>query len=62
MKIILIISIVLFKYSLHSNELIDLIGNDKYYKTKQDETLIDIARSNNLAFPEIITLYPLETA
>ena len=55
MKIILIISIVLFKYSLHSNELIDLIGNDKYYKTKQDETLIDIARANNLAFPDIMS-------
>ncbi len=55
MKIILLVFIILFKYSLHSNELIDLIGNDKYYKTKQDETLIDIARSNNLAFPDIMS-------
>ena len=55
MKIILLVFIILFKYSLHSNELIDLIGNDKYYKTKQDETLIDIARANNLAFPDIMS-------
>ena len=55
MKIILFILIFTFKYNLHSNELIDLIGYDKYYKTKQDETLIDIARSNNLAFPEIMS-------
>ena len=55
MKIILLVFIILFKYNLHSNELIDLIGNDKYYKTKQDETLIDIARANNLAFPDIMS-------
>ena len=53
MKIILFSLILILKYNLYSSELIDLIGNDKYYKTKLDETLIDIARENNLAFPEI---------
>ena len=44
------------KYNLFSSELIDLIGNDKYYRTTTaDETLIDIARANNLAFPEILS-------
>ncbi len=55
MKIILCILFFICKYNLHSSELIDLIGNDKYYKIKQDETLIDIARINNLAFPEIMS-------
>ena len=55
MKIILFSLILILKYNLHSSELIDLIGNDKYYKTKLDETLIDIARENNLAFPEIMS-------
>ena len=44
-----------YQYNLHSNEKIDIIGNIKYYNTKTDETLIDIARSNNLAFPEIMS-------
>jgi len=34
MKIILFILIFTFNYNLHSNELIDLIGFDKYYKTQ----------------------------
>ena len=55
MKIILFSLILILKYNLYSSELIDLIGNDKYYKTKLDETLIDIARENNLAFPEIMS-------
>ena len=55
MKILLLILLVTVKYNIHSAELIDLIGYDKYYKTKKDETLIDIARANNLAFPEIMS-------
>ena len=55
MKIILFIFLSLHNYNLYSSELIDLIGNTKYYTTKQDETLIDIARANNLAFPEIMS-------
>ena len=55
MKILLIILSILLNYNIHSSELIDLIGYDKYYKTKKDETLIDIARANNLAFPEIMS-------
>ena len=55
MKILLLVFFIILKYNLHSNELIDIIGHIKYYKTKSDETLIDIARSNNLAFPEIMS-------
>ena len=55
MKILLIILSIAINYNIHSSELIDLIGYDKYYKTKKDETLIDIARANNLAFPEIMS-------
>ena len=55
MKILLIILSIAINYNIHSFELIDLIGYDKYYKTKKDETLIDIARANNLAFPEIMS-------
>ena len=55
MKIFLIILSIAINYNIHSSELIDLIGYDKYYKTKKDETLIDIARANNLAFPEIMS-------
>ncbi len=50
MKILLLVFLIILKYNLHSSELIDIIG-----KTKSDETLIDIARSNNLAFPEIMS-------
>jgi len=55
MKKFLIILLISLNYNIHSTELIDLIGYDKYYKTKKDETLIDIARANNLAFPEIMS-------
>ncbi len=55
MKILLIILSILLNHNTYSSELIDLIGYDKYYKTKKDETLIDIARANNLAFPEIMS-------
>ena len=55
MKIFLIILLIILNHNIHSSELIDLIGYDKYYKTKKDETLIDIARANNLAFPEIMS-------
>ena len=55
MKILLLVFFIILKYNLHSSELIDIIGHIKYYKTKSDETLIDIARSNNLAFPEIMS-------
>ncbi len=55
MKTLLLVFLIILKYNLHSSELIDIIGHIKYYKTKSDETLIDIARSNNLAFPEIMS-------
>ena len=55
MKIFLIILSIFKLIIIHSKELIDLIGYIKYYKTKKDETLIDIARINNLAFPEIMS-------
>ena len=55
MKTLLFVLLFTLKYSLYSNELIDIIGNIKFYKTKSDENLIDIARSNNLAFPEIMS-------
>ena len=55
MKILLLVFLIILKYNLHSSELIDIIGHIKHYKTKSDETLIDIARSNNLAFPEIMS-------
>ena len=55
MQIIVLILIYLVKCSLNSNELKDIVGHIKFYKTSSDETLIDIARSNNLAFPEIMS-------
>ena len=55
MKILLLVLLFILKYNLYSNELIDIIGNISFYKTKNDENLIDIARSHNLAFPEIMS-------
>ena len=55
MQFIVLILICIINFSLNSNELKDIVGHIKFYKTSSDETLIDIARSNNLAFPEIMS-------
>lgn len=55
MKFFLVILFIFKQFNLYSNELTDIIGNQSFYKTKYDETLIEIARSNNLAFPEIMS-------
>ena len=55
MKIFLFFLIIFINNNLHSKELKDIIGHIKFYKTENDETLIDIARINNLAFPEIMS-------
>ena len=48
MKNLISILFLLFYYNLQSKELTDIIGHIQSYKTDNDETLVDIARSNNL--------------
>ncbi len=55
MKILLITLLLYLNINLYSSELKDIVGHIQFYKTKNDETLIDISRSNNLAFPEVMS-------
>ncbi|MAH89048.1 MAG: hypothetical protein CMJ06_03260 [Pelagibacterales bacterium] len=55
MKLFIFISIVLLIYNkVFSTQLEDIIGNMSSYTIKEDETLIDISRRYNLAFPEVL--------
>lgn len=55
MKLFLLISILLFlNNKVFSNQLEDIIGNISSYTIKENETLIDISRRYNLAFPEVL--------
>ncbi len=59
MKIFLYILVILYgNYSLFSQQLEDIIGNITLYTIKKDETLIDISRRYNLAFPEVLLTNP----
>ncbi len=59
MKILLYILIFLLPhYSLLSKQLEDIIGNISFYTIKKGETLIDISRRYNLAFPEVLLINP----
>ena len=59
MKFLLkILILYFFNYSLYSEYIEDIIGNISYYTIRENETLIDIARRNNLAFPEIMLNNP----
>ncbi len=41
-----------------SSANIDIIGYNEYYLVEKDETLIDISRKHNLAFPEVMSANP----
>ncbi len=45
-------------FSLFSSPIEDIIGNLKIYTIKEGETLIDISRRHNLAFPEVMLSNP----
>ena len=49
---------LIFNYSINIFAIEDLIGNTKFYKIKKNDTLISVARTNNLAFPEIMSANP----
>ena len=57
-KVIFIILIVSINLNLFSSQEEELIGYISYYKVKRDENLIEIARKNNLSFPEIMIANP----
>ena len=45
-------------FSLFASSINDIVGYQKIYTIKKGQTLIDIARSNNLAFPEVMLSNP----
>ena len=57
-KYLLILFIFLYYNKLFSNQLEDLIGNLSLYTINENETLIDISRRHNLAFPEVLLNNP----
>ena len=46
--------IFIFQYNVKAKEIEDIIGHISFYKIKNDQDLIEISRSNNLAFPEVM--------
>jgi len=56
--IIYIIIIVLPYFNLFSSPVEDIVGNIKSYTIKKGQTLIDISRKHNLAFPEVMLSNP----
>ena len=57
-KFLFILILLLYYNKLFSNQLEDLIGNLSLYTINENETLIDISRRYNLAFPEVMLNNP----
>ena len=57
-KFLFILFLFLYYNKLFSNQLEDLIGNLSLYTISENETLIDISRRYNLAFPEVLLNNP----
>ena len=51
---IYILLFIIINNNLYSNQIEDVIGKINFYTIKENETLIDISRRNNLAFPEVL--------
>ena len=45
---------IIINNNLYSNQIEDVIGKINFYTIKENETLIDISRRHNLAFPEVL--------
>jgi L,D-transpeptidase ErfK/SrfK len=59
MKLLLYIILGFLPYfSLFSNPVEDIVGNLKLYTIKKGQSLIDISRKHNLAFPEVLLNNP----
>ena len=59
MKLFIFIVITLIPYfNLFSSPVDDIVGNIKNYTIKKGQTLIDISRKHNLAFPEVMLRNP----
>ena len=57
-KITIIIILFSINLNLFSSQEEELLGNLSYYKIKNNDNLIEIARKNNLSFPEIMIANP----
>ncbi len=51
---IYILLFIIINNNLYSNQIEDVIGKINFYTIKENETLIDISRRHNLAFPEVL--------
>ena len=58
MKTLIYIFLLLLSYNSYSYEREDIIGKIVFYTIKKNETLIDISRRYNLAFPEVMLNNP----
>ena len=57
-KITIIIILFSINLNLFSSQEEELLGNLSYYKIENNDNLIEIARKNNLSFPEIMIANP----
>ena len=57
-KFLFILFLFLYYNKSFSNQLEDIIGNLSRYTISENETLIDISRRHNLAFPEVLLNNP----